>query len=133
MRVAAATLGVISAVTGCAGTTTPRDAPNTTAPAPAALNGVSPADVVAAIDAAGMPTPKAHDVTAVKCPKIQCLSAIESDTVSILKFEGTGPAQLYTGNISNAYQIEDLVITFASTVTSEQKAAYERVVKGVVA
>jgi hypothetical protein len=48
--------------------------------------------------------------------------------VSILKFPGTGPAQLYMGAISNAYQVEDVVLTFAPTVTAEQKQDYERVV-----
>jgi hypothetical protein len=96
------------------------------------LNGLSASDVVAAIDSAGLPTPNAHDVTAVKCPKLGCVGAIDSDTVSILKFAGAGPAQLYAGSISNIYQVQDLVLVFGSTVTPQQKAAYEQAVKRAV-
>jgi hypothetical protein len=83
---------------------------------------------VDAIIEAGLPTPNLRDTTAVKCPKLQCIQAIETDTVSILKFPATGPAQLYAGAISNAYQLEDVVLTFAPTVSAEQKQDYERVV-----
>jgi hypothetical protein len=97
------------------------------------LNGLSATDILAAIDSAGLPTPNAHDVTAVKCPKLRCVDAVDSDTVSILKFDGGGPAQLYAGAISNSYQLEDVVLVFASTVTVGQKAAYERVLERAVA
>ena len=63
-----------------------------------------------------------------KCPKLQCLQAIDTDTVSILKFPGTGKAELYAAAISNVYQVEDVVLTFAPTVTGDLKQQYESVV-----
>lgn len=77
---------------------------------------------------AGLAAPNQRDVTSVKCPKLQCLQAIDSDTVSILKFPGTGKAELYAAAISNVYQVEDVVLTFAPTVTGDLKQQYESIV-----
>jgi len=130
LTVAAALVGLLG--TSCAGAGSFGGPPDTAPTANAVLNGLSASDVVAAIDSAGLPTPNAHDVTAVKCPKLGCVGAIDSDTVSILKFASAGPAQLYAGSISNIYQVEDLVLVFGSTVTQQQKAAYEQAVKRAV-
>jgi len=105
--------------------TTPNTAP---VQVPAQLNGVSAAQLMDAIVKAGLPAPNRRDTTAVKCPKLQCVQSVESDTVSVLKFPGTGRAQLYAAAISNVYQVEDVVLTFAPTVTAEQKQDYERAV-----
>jgi hypothetical protein len=86
---------------------------------------------MASIIKAGLPAPNSRDVTALKCPKLHCLSAVDSDTVSILTFPATGPAQLYAGAISNVYQVENVVLTFTATVTPEQKQAYERIAAGL--
>ena len=101
--------------------------PNT-APAQAALNGASASQLMDAIIKAGLPAPNLRDVTALKCPKLHCIQALDTDTVSVLKFPATGPAQLYAGAIANVYQVEDVVLTFAPTVTAEQKQQYEGVV-----
>ena len=97
------------------------------------LNVLSATDILAAIDPARVPTPNTHDVAAVKCPKLRGVGPVDSDTVSILRFDGAGPAQLYAGAISNSSQLEDVVLVFASTVTVGQKAACERVVERAVA
>lgn len=131
LRLAASTVTVVLAVSACTRGADPDTA--TPAPAHAVLNGLSANDVLAAIDAAGMPTPHAHDVTADKCPKLHCVSAIDSDTISILKFDGSGHAQAYDGALSNDYQVEDVVVVFAATVTAAQRAAYERTVERAVA
>ncbi len=103
--------------------------PNSTAPTDAPqLNGVTAAKLMDAIVSAGLPALNQHDVTSVKCPKLQCLQAIDSDSVSILKFPGTGKAELYAAAISNVYQVEDVVLTFAPTVTGDLKKQYETVV-----
>ncbi len=99
---------------------------------PAPLNTVSATDLMASITKAGLPAPNAHDTTAVKCRQLHCLSAIDSDTVSILKFGITGPAQLYAGSISNDYQIEDTVLTFSPAVTPELKQRYGQAVAAVL-
>jgi hypothetical protein len=104
---------------------TPNTAP---AQVPAQLNEVSAAQLMDAIVKAGLPAPNRRDTTAVKCPKLHCVQSIDSDTVSVLKFPGTGPAQLYAAAISNVYQVEDVVLTFAPTVTAAQKQDYERAV-----
>ncbi|GAC1407291.1 MAG: hypothetical protein NVS4B6_20410 [Mycobacterium sp.] len=103
--------------------------PNTAAPAgPPQLNGVSASQLMDSIVKAGLPAPNQRDVTSVKCPKLQCLQAIDTDTVSVLKFPGTGKAELYAGAIRNVYQVEDVVLTFGPTVTGDLKRQYESVV-----
>ena len=102
--------------------------PNTSAAGPPQLNGVSASQLVDSIVKAGLPAANQHDVTSVKCPKLQCLQAIDTDTVSVLKFPGTGKAELYAAAISNVYQVEDVVLTFAPTVTGDLKQQYESVV-----
>lgn len=103
--------------------------PNTAAPAgPPQLNGVSATQLMDAIVKAGLPALNRRDVTSVKCPKLQCLQAIDTDTVSVLKFPGTGKAELYAAAIANVYQVEDVVLTFAPTVTGGLKQQYESVV-----
>jgi hypothetical protein len=103
--------------------------PNTAAPSGAPqLNGVSASQLMDSIVKAGLPAPNQRDVTSVKCPKLQCLQAIDTDTVSVLKFPGTGKAELYAAAISNVYQVEDVVLTFAPTVTGDLKQQYESVV-----
>ena len=82
---------------------------------------------------AGLPTPNPIDVTTAKCGKLGCAGEVDSDTVSILKFDHTGAAQRYAGTISNSYQIEDVVLIFAPAVSADQKQAYERVVQLAVA
>ena len=102
--------------------------PNTAASGPPQLNGVSASQLMDAIVKAGLPAPNQRDVTSLKCPKLQCLQAIDTDTVSVLKFPGTGKAELYAAAISNVYQVEDVVLTFAPTVTGDLKRQYESVV-----
>jgi hypothetical protein len=104
--------------------------PNTQASrGPAPLNTASASQLMDAVIKAGLPAPNRRDVTTLKCPELHCIQAIDTDTVSILKFPATGPAQLYAGSISNVYQLEDVVLTFAPTVAAEQKLQYERVVE----
>jgi hypothetical protein len=100
---------------------------------PANLNRVSASELVRAFVDAGLPASNPRDVTALKCSKLQCLQAVDTDTVSILKFPASGPAQLYAGSISNSYQLQDVVVTFAPTVTSDLKARYEHVVERAAA
>jgi hypothetical protein len=96
---------------------------------PARLNAISAAEVVHAFTAAGLPASNPHNVTALKCPKLQCLQAVDTDTVSVIKFPAPGPAELYAGAISNAFQVEDVVVIFAPTVTADLKAKYRRIVE----
>ena len=133
LRVAAPALGVMLAVSACAGAATSPAAPTGNTAALPVLNGLSTMDIVGALHSAGLPTPNPHDVTADKCAKLHCTGEVDSDTVSILKFDHSGAAQNYAGSISNSYQLEDIVLIFAPTVTAAQKAAYERVVERAVA
>jgi hypothetical protein len=103
-----------------------------TALVPAPLNAVSASDLMASITRAGLPAPNTRDTTAVKCPRLHCLSAIDSDTVSILKFAATGPAQLYVSEIANGYQIEDAVLVFSPMVTPALKQRYRQAVDAVL-
>lgn len=135
LRLAAPALGVVLAVSGCASPASPLAVPSPTSPVPVVMNNLSfsAMDLVGIFHSAGLPTPNPHDVTADKCGALHCIGAVDSDTVSILTFDHSGAAQLYAGTLSNSYQVEDVVLTFAATVTAPQKAAYERVVERALA
>lgn len=128
---ACAAAALLLTMSACTQSTTQQAAP--TATGYGQLNGLSADDILGVINSAGMPTPNAHDVTADKCPKLHCVGAIDSDTVSILKFDHSGAAQAYAGAISNIYQVEDLVLVFTAGVTAGQKSAYEQAVQRAVA
>jgi len=100
---------------------------------PVSLNTISASQVVGAITKAGLPALNAHDVTAQKCPALHCTQGIATDTVSVFKFPTTGLAQKYEASTSNVYLIEDLVLVFAPTVSSELKQDYEKVVARLAA
>lgn len=124
MLVAAALLALTSCASNPASSTTP--------PAPEAgmpLNRLSARDVADAITHSGMPTPNAHDVTAAKCPQLHCTGAVDSDTVSIVKFAQSGPAERYAGNTTNSYVVEDIVLVFAEPISPADRTAYEHIVE----
>ncbi|RDH76396.1 hypothetical protein DVS77_21865 [Mycolicibacterium moriokaense] len=100
---------------------------------PAPLNGVSAAQLVDSFVKAGLPAANRQDVTDERCPKLHCAQAVSTDTVTTMKFPATGLAQRYAGSISNVYQVEDLVVVFAPTVTAAQKQDYEAVAKKAAA
>jgi hypothetical protein len=100
---------------------------------PVPLNTVSAQQVMSAITKAGLPALNSHDVTAEQCPKLGCTQAISADTVSVFKFPATGMAQKYAGSISNAYDLEDLVLVFAPSVSADLKREYEKVVERTAA
>lgn len=122
-RLAIAAL-IMSAVAACG----PRQATSTNRPEnPVPLNSVSAKQVVDSMAKAGLPVLNAHETTNVECPKLGCLQAIDTDSVLVLKFPTSGSAQKYAGTIGNSYQLEDLVLAFAATVTSDMKRDYDRV------
>jgi hypothetical protein len=127
--VAVGASAVVLAACGHAEPTTPNTAPPAN---PGRLNGVSASQLVDAITKAGLPAPNARDVTAPNCQQARCIQEIDTDTVSILKFPGTGPAQLYEGAMANVYQVEDLVLVFAPAVTADSRRDYERVAEHLV-
>ncbi len=96
------------------------------------LNDVSVAEVLNAVTKAKLPALNARDVTASTCPTAGCLEATDTDTVSILKFPSTGRAELYAAAVPDMLQVEDIVVVFAPTLTSEQKAAYGQAVKNAM-
>lgn len=111
----------------------PQPAPVASTPTGAVmLNDVSVAAVLAAITNAKLPALNARDTTSIRCPEAGCVQATDTDTVSILKFPSTGRAELYAAAVPNMLQVEDIVITFAPTVSPEQKAAYGRAVNNAV-
>ncbi|WP_431235398.1 hypothetical protein ACQ856_13510 [Mycolicibacterium psychrotolerans] len=96
------------------------------------LNDVSVAEVLTAITKAKLPALNARDVTASTCPTAGCLEATDTDTVSILKFPSTGRAELYAAAVPDMLQVEDVVVVFTPTLTSQQKAAYGQAVKNAM-
>ena len=121
-----AAVALAAAVQGCGARNTH---PTPTTAGAVMLNNVSVAQVLDAITKAKLPAVNARDATASMCPAAGCLEATSTDTVSILKFPSTGRAELYAAAVPDMLQVEDIVIVFAPTLTSEQKTAYGRVVK----
>lgn len=99
------------------------------ADAPMPLNGVTARQLVATLSREGLPAANPHDVTTEMCPKVRCVEAVDTDSVSVLKFPATGLAQKYAGSLSNSFQVEDVVMVFTPTVTPEMKRDYENVVE----
>jgi hypothetical protein len=99
---------------------------------PVRLNTTTIAEVMASFTDAGLAVPNAHNVTAQKCPRIGCIDAVDTDTVSIMKFPSTGSAERYAGSVQNMFLVEDVLLTFAPTVSAEAKHAYEQVTKRTV-
>jgi len=116
----------VLALTSCAkhAASSPTHAPEATMP----LNRLSANDVADVITRSGLPMPGAHDVTAVKCPRLQCIGAIDSDTVSIVKFAQSGPAEHYAGGTFHSYVVADIVLMFGPTATPADRAGAERAV-----
>ncbi len=103
--------------------------PTNSAEMPASLNGLTASQVVKDFTEAGLPALNPHDVTSVQCPKVNCVQAISTDTVTVFKFPATGIGQRFTEGQPSVYQIEDLVLTFAPGVTDDLKNRYEQVVE----
>ena len=82
---------------------------------------------------AGLPLPNRRDVTTQKCPGIGCIEAVDSETVSIIKFSGTGAAQRFAGTTPDIYLIEDIVLVFTPAVSPAQRRTYEQVARQAVA
>lgn len=81
---------------------------------------------------AGLPLPNGRDVAKEKCPSIGCVDAVDSDTVSIIKFAGTGAAQRFAGATPDMYLIEDIVLVFAPAVSPAQRRTYEDIARRAV-
>jgi hypothetical protein len=96
------------------------------------LNTTTVGELVAAFTHAGLAVSNAHDVGPQKCPQIGCIDAVDTDTVSIMKFPSTGKAELYAASIPSMFQLEDVVLVFSSAVSPEAKRAYEQVAKHTV-
>ena len=98
----------------------------------AILNTTTAAELVTAFTKAGLPVPNAHDVSQSRCPQIGCTDAIDSDTVMIIKFGGTGAAERFAAATPNMYQIEDVVLVFSQAVPADKRAAYQNIARTAV-
>ncbi len=90
------------------------------------LNTTTVGELVVAFTDAGLAVPNAHDVGPQKCPQIGCIDAVDTDTVSIMKFPSTGKAELYAASIPRMFLVEDVVVVFSSAVSPEARRAYEQ-------
>lgn len=125
----AATIALaVSALTACGHSAT-GGRPANTAELPASLNTLSASQVVDDFIKVGLPARNPREVTGQECPKVGCVQAISTDTVSVFKFPATGIGQRFTEGRPNVYQIEDLVLTFTPSVTDDVKRRYEQVVQ----
>jgi hypothetical protein len=96
------------------------------------LNPLTIKDILVAIGKAGLAVPNPRDLTQRDCPEIGCENKEETDAVSIIKFPTPGKAQLYAGSTEHAFQIEDVVMTFTSLVSTNEQLAYEEAVKRAI-
>ena len=130
--VAMASLLVAVGVAGCGSNTGPRGTQGGQTPAIQNLNPLTVDDLLAAIAKAGLAVPNPRDVTPRDCPTIGCAKKVETDTVSIMEFPTPGRAELYAATIHDRLLIEDVVMTFSSSVPVGQRPAYESAVKSAI-
>lgn len=100
--------------------------------AQAILNTATASGLVAAFTKAGLQVPNPRDVTQAKCPPIGCVEAVDSDTVSIIKFPGTGKAERFAGATPDIFLIEDIVLVFSPAVPAAQRGSYEQIARRAV-
>lgn len=122
---------VLSVSTGCGGQSAPH-APDGNENAVADLNRSSVDDIVSSIADAGLPVPNPRDVTQQMCPDLGCQARVDTDTVSVMEFPSTGSAESYAGSTVDVFQVVNVVVTFAPTVSPVHRAEYERAVKRAI-
>jgi len=98
----------------------------------ASLNNVTAGALVDTFGQAGLPVNHPRDSTTARCPDIRCTQAIDTDTVSVLKFPTTGIAEQYANATANVSLVEDLVVIFPPALSTDQRAAYERISKHLI-
>lgn len=118
-------------VVAACGTRNPT-APSSVPTGRAILNTTTVSEIVASFTKAGLPVQNAHDVAQSKCPQIGCIEAVDSDTVSIIKFGSTGAAQRFAGSARDMYLIEDVVLVFTEAVPADQRTAYQNTARTAV-
>lgn len=125
--VAASAIALASCASNPASGSTPAPAAAPEAGMP--LNQLSAKGIADTIKRSGMPIPNARDVTATTCARLHCTGAVDSDTVSIIKFAQSGPAERYAGDTPNSYVVEDIVLVFGEATTPAGRTAYEHIVE----
>ena len=127
---------VISAalmVAGCGSSETGSAPSGSSAADPAAfLNPYNASDLTKMITDAGLPLPNLHDATAQDCPRIGCTDKLDADPVSVMTFPNTGSAQRYVGATRHSFQLFNIAMVFAPSVTPDRQHAYEDVVTHAV-
>lgn len=93
-----------------------------------ALNNVTAAQLIHNMGAAGLAVANPHDVTGQKCPEIKCIEAIDTDSLSVIRFSTTGAAEEYAGTMTGTYTAENVVLQFKASVPTDVRVAYEKVV-----
>jgi hypothetical protein len=132
-RLLATVVSVAGLVIAACGAQTSGSDHQTSQPRGAArLNTTTVAELLAAFTDAGLAVPNAHDVGPEKCPPIGCTDAVDSDTVSIMKFPSTGKAELYAASVPGMFQVEDVVLVFSSALPPDARRGYELVAKDAI-
>ena len=124
------TLAVLAVAIACVAACGHAAAPTS---GPEQLNGISASQAVDAITKAGLQAPNRRDVTAQKCQELNCVQAVDTDTVSVIKFPTTGIAQKYEASARNVYVVEDLVLSFPEGLPLDRQRQYEDVVAKLAA
>jgi len=117
---------------GCGVHSPPPLVPSGSAAPPGVDDVAEPWTLVKAFTHARLPVAHARDTPAQRCPAIGCTGAVATDAVSVLVFGKSRDAQLYEASSHDSYQIADVVLEFAPTDPSAQRAAYEHIVERAV-
>lgn len=130
-RIALCLIG-IAAVAGCSQGSDgyPLQPPST--PSRGIVDPASVDDLLAAIAKAGLPVADRRDATGRDCPNIGCVQRVQTDTVTITRFPTSGQAEIYGSAHDDAYQIVDIVLSFAASTPPSARLGYERAVEKTI-
>lgn len=117
---------------GCATTTGPARPPEP-ASDPAAVNVLSAAELVTALDRAGLPVGDPVDLTDVDCPSTGCTQKIGTDTVAVWTFPTTASAALFHASTPRSFQVVNVVLTYPADTDPAQRQRYQTALTRAIA
>jgi len=128
----AATVVAVAVTVGC-DKQPPMTTSGVTPSAPGLMNSATSASLVSAFARAGLPVGAPRDVTAQRCPSIDCSSELDTNDVAVLKFPATGLAQKYeSSSAADTYQVEDIVLVFRAGLPAATRSRYQNLVTEAV-
>ncbi|NMO01317.1 hypothetical protein HH308_08820 [Gordonia sp. TBRC 11910] len=124
LRVVIAALAAACTLAAC--TTSSSDSHSSINAQSLILDPASVMDIIGAYQRAGLPATAPHDVTATTCETGQdhCRGAAATDETLVIKFDATSDATAYSQQHPGTFQIEDIAVVFAPSVSPPDRARY---------